>query len=167
MKYLAVCALLMPLVFGASVPRPPNVDIDLIPDISTAADAESVELHLRQLPKIADMLSHIHRIASGLPDMSVASDADDATADDMDLIPDISVAADGDVPDMSVAADAKDSDSADADLVPDISVASDADEVAADDADLIPDMSNAADALDSEQDDADLIPDNAEASYQE
>ncbi|XP_030242638.1 uncharacterized protein LOC108651836 isoform X12 [Drosophila navojoa] len=129
MKYYAICALLLvPLVYGAAVPRTESADVDLVPDMSTAEDGKMIAL---------------------LPDMSVASDADsnaqpskrhvppfrfmneqmELNNADIDLIPDMSVAADAEdqvaavVPDMSVASDGEDQVAA---LVPDMSVASDA-----------------------------------------
>ncbi|XP_030242636.1 uncharacterized protein LOC108651836 isoform X10 [Drosophila navojoa] len=137
MKYYAICALLLvPLVYGAAVPRTESADVDLVPDMSTAEDGKMIAL---------------------LPDMSVASDADsnaqpskrhvppfrfmneqmELNNADIDLIPDMSVAADAEENEVAEAL------SADADLVPDMSVASDGeDQVAA----LVPDMSVASDA---------------------
>ncbi|XP_030242637.1 uncharacterized protein LOC108651836 isoform X11 [Drosophila navojoa] len=129
MKYYAICALLLvPLVYGAAVPRTESADVDLVPDMSTAEDGKMIAL---------------------LPDMSVASDADsnaqpskrhvppfrfmneqmELNNADIDLIPDMSVAADAEdlvaavVPDMSAASESEDNVAA---LVPDMSVASDA-----------------------------------------
>ncbi|XP_034480281.1 uncharacterized protein LOC117786244 isoform X8 [Drosophila innubila] len=132
MKYLAIIAILLPLVYGAAVPRTQQDNVDLIPDMSTIEDGKDV---------------------IQVPDMSVASDADDATPRNAEA-PLFQV--DGAepqeiaVPDMSVAVDAEDNETAqfnaDADLVPDMSVLADAQDEADADADLIPDMSVASDA---------------------
>ncbi|KAM8708497.1 hypothetical protein ACLKA7_015472 [Drosophila subpalustris] len=133
MKYLAIIAILLPLVYGAAVPRIQQDNLDLIPDMSTVEDGKD----------------NIH-----LPDMSVASDADDETPEaqlfKVDGAQPLEIADEAAVPDMSVAADAEDVEtaqiSAAADLIPDMSVAADAlNEVDAN-ADLIPDMSVASDA---------------------
>ncbi|XP_064545087.1 uncharacterized protein LOC135433071 [Drosophila montana] len=142
MKYLAILALLLPLVYGAAMTRPQPADADLVPDMSTAEDGM--------------MLARV-------PDMSVASDADDTPRKRQVppfrfMSPQVHgvqlASADIDqVPDMSVAADAEDNETvkveafqADADLVPDMSVAADALDQVADNADLVPDMSVASDA---------------------
>lgn len=98
MKYLAICALLLPLVYGAVIPRDnADANVDLVPDMSTAEDG---------------------KITYMLPDMSVASDALDTLVKNevggpapLALTEEKAVkpVADADlVPDMSVAADAED-----------------------------------------------------------
>jgi len=97
MKYLAIIAILLPLVYGAVVPRTQQDDIDLIPDMSTVEDGKDV---------------------IAVPDMSVASDADDAMPRDseaelfkVDGSEPQAIDEEVAVPDMSVAADAEDSQS--------------------------------------------------------
>lgn len=101
MKYLAICALLLPLVYGAVIPRDnADANVDLVPDMSTAEDG---------------------KITYMLPDMSVASDALDTLVKNevggpapLALTEEkeekaVKPVADADlVPDMSVAADAED-----------------------------------------------------------
>ncbi|EDW70731.1 uncharacterized protein [Drosophila virilis] len=137
MKYLAILALLLPLVYGAAVPHLQLPDADLVPDMSTAEDG---------------------MMLAPVPDMSLASDAVD-TPSKRQVPPfrfmsaQLANADIDQVPDMSVAADAEDNETvkvepfqADADLVPDMSVAADALDQVADNADLVPDMSVASDA---------------------
>lgn len=100
MKYLAILALLLPLVYGAAVPHLQLADADLVPDMSTAEDGM--------------MLARV-------PDMSVASDAADTPSKrqvppfrfmSAQLLDAQLANADIDqVPDMSVAADAEDNES--------------------------------------------------------
>ncbi|XP_017863761.1 PREDICTED: uncharacterized protein LOC108614239 isoform X9 [Drosophila arizonae] len=122
MKYYAICALLLvPLVYGAAVPRTENADVDLVPDMSVASDAYSnAQPSKRHVPPFRFMNEQMENNADIdlIPDMSVAADAEDnevpeAMSADADLIPDMSVASDGEdqvaalVPDMSVASDAE------------------------------------------------------------
>lgn len=97
MKYLAICALLLPLVYGAVIPRDnADANVDLVPDMSTAEDGKMTYV---------------------LPDMSVASDAFNTPVEQQVGGPEplklseqsVKPVADADlVPDMSVAADAED-----------------------------------------------------------
>jgi len=89
MKYLAIIAILLPLVYGAAVPRTQQDNVDLIPDMSTIEDGKDIIIQV--------------------PDMSVASDADDATPRNAEA--QLFQVEESAVPDMSVVADAEDNES--------------------------------------------------------
>lgn len=89
MKYYAICALLLvPLVYGAAVPRTENADVDLVPDMSVASDAYSnAQPSKRHVPPFRFMNEQMENNADIdlIPDMSVAADADDNEGESVDL----------------------------------------------------------------------------------
>ncbi|XP_023176629.2 uncharacterized protein LOC111603327 isoform X2 [Drosophila hydei] len=136
MKYYAICALLLvPLVYGAALPRTENADnVDLVPDMSVANDADSTaqsgKRHVPPFHFMSEQMQMHNPDIDQLPDMSVAADAEQNEAPKVEAaVADMSVAADGEdqvsavASDMSAASEGKDKVAA---LVPDMSVASDA-----------------------------------------
>lgn len=82
MKYYAICALLLvPLVYGAALPRTENADnVDLVPDMSVASDADSTDQsgkrHVPPFHFMSEQMQMHNPDIDQLPDMSVAADAE-------------------------------------------------------------------------------------------